>query len=507
MIIIVAASAIGAYFYFTRGLGTEELIEVKRGNITEEVVATGQVKPIISVDLAFEKGGKVRRIYAKVGDRITAGSALIEIEHADLDANLLRTQAEIKAQEAKLAELKRGARPEEIAIQEVKVKNAETALEDSKRNLSDKLEDAYTKSDDAVRNKTDQMINNARGASPSVNFYLADSQMKHDIEDARIKLEQLLISWQAALLISTQSSKLVENSATSAKNLGIINSYLDKIAYALSAVTSGTNLLQTTLDSWRSDVSSARTNISTANANLTAAAEKMRSAEANLSLEQNKLVLDRADATPEQITTQEAAVEEARAASAGASAELAKTILRAPVAGVVTRQDAKIGEIAPPNAIIAGIMSENAFEIEANIPEVDVGRIKIGNNVAITYDAFPGKKASGKLIHIDPAETVIDGVVNFKIKIAPDTNDLPIRSGLTANCSIEARRAENVLYLPQYALSEKEDGVYIKKKQGNSVVEIPIKVGIRGTGGLVEIISGVSEGERVLNVGLKTGEK
>lgn len=505
--IVIAASAAGAYFYSVRKPDSDELIEVRRGTVTEEVTVTGQVKPVTSADLAFEKGGKIARIYAKVGDRITAGAALVELDHADLDANLLQTQARVKAAEAKLAELKSGTRPEEIKIQEVKTGNAAIALEDAKRNLLDKLQDAYTKSDDAVRNKTDQFINNPRGSSPTLNFSSADSQTKLDIERARITVEPLLTSWQSLLLNSPSSQDLSLVSETTKNNLTEIKDYLAHIAYALNSVTSGVNLSQATLDAWRADTSTARTNVNTAIANHTAAVEKMRSAQASLLLEQNELALKKAGATAEQIKAQEAAADEARAAVASAQADLAKAFLRASVSGTVTRQDAKIGEIIAPQTVVVSIISENAFEIEANIPEVDVGRIKIGNSVSIVYDAFPGQTLKGTLIHIDPAETIIDGVVNFKVKIAPDPSSLPIRSGLTANCSIEARKKENVLTLPQYALSEKETGVFVKKRKGGAVEEVPVTVGIRGTGGVVEILSGVSEGEQVLNIGLKNGEE
>src|SRR3989344_792543 len=159
-----------------------ELLTVGRGAIAEEVIVTGKVKPATDVDLAFERGGKIARTYVKIGDRVNASQTLAELDRADLLADLAEAEANVDAELAKLAETERGARPEEIAIQEVKVRNAEISVGDGLQNLIDKLKDAYTKSDDAVRNKADQLFNNPRSANPTLNITAGDPNLKNLVE-------------------------------------------------------------------------------------------------------------------------------------------------------------------------------------------------------------------------------------------------------------------------------------------------------------------------------------
>src|SRR3989344_5004919 len=82
----------------------------KRGSIRQEVSVTGKVKPVSAVDLAFEKTGRISRIYANVGDQISAGKILAELDRSELSAQLAEARANLEAQNSKLAELQKGTR-------------------------------------------------------------------------------------------------------------------------------------------------------------------------------------------------------------------------------------------------------------------------------------------------------------------------------------------------------------------------------------------------------------
>ena len=122
----------------------------------------------------------------------------------------------------------------------------------------------------------------------------------------------------------------------------------------------------------------------------------------------------------------------------------------------------------------------------------------------MTLDALPGETFTGKVIHIDPAQTLVDGVTNYKVKITFDTKDTRVKPGVTANLNIETLKKERVLALPQFGVVEKDEGTFVRKLVNGATKEIPVKIGIRSFDGYVEIISGVGEGEEVLNAGLKT---
>ena len=137
-------------------------------------------------------------------------------------------------------------------------------------------------------------------------------------------------------------------------------------------------------------------------------------------------------------------------------------------------------------------------------PEVDIGRVAVGNNVAITIDAFPGEQFKGVVSYIDPAETIVDGVVNYKTTITFTNDDPRLRSGLTVNLFVETKHKDGVLIIPQYAVLETDQGTYALKQVSTQKTQVPITIGIRGEDGNVEVLTGLNEGDTIYNVGLKT---
>jgi HlyD family secretion protein len=223
---------------------------------------------------------------------------------------------------------------------------------------------------------------------------------------------------------------------------------------------------------------------------------------------QNDLALLRAGTDPEQIAAQKAVVRQAEASVATAQAQMNKRVLHSPLDGVVTLQDAKVGEIISAGKEVSAVIANTGFEIEANIPEVDVAKLAVGNPVRITFDAFPQIPFTGTVSHIDPGETIVDGVVNFKVKVtlaqSPDLSR--VRNGLTANLSIETRRREQVLILPQYAVLDTDHGPIVRKLVNGYATETPVTLGVRGEDGTVEILSGLSEHDLVENIGIRSAE-
>ena len=152
----------GGWFFFFRGGVEAETLTVERGEFLEQVSVSGTVVAAQVVDLGFSGGGRVSRVYARVGDRVAYGSTIAEVENGDLRANLLQKQAALETEEAKLESLRRGTRPEELAVIEAAIENDRLALDQANQSVLNAILDAYAKSDDAIHNKVDQFISNAR---------------------------------------------------------------------------------------------------------------------------------------------------------------------------------------------------------------------------------------------------------------------------------------------------------------------------------------------------------
>jgi HlyD family secretion protein len=170
---------------------------------------------------------------------------------------------------------------------------------------------------------------------------------------------------------------------------------------------------------------------------------------------------------------------------------------------VVTQQDAKVGQLASPGTPLVSVIGSSGFEIDAGVSETDVGKLAVGNPVTMSLDAFPNETFMGTVFYIAPAQKNTQGVISYQIKISFSKADPRLKSGLTANVDIQTKKKENVLILPQYAILQNDSGTFVETLAGRVSTTSPVRLGIQDQKGNVEIISGVTLGEKVINIGLK----
>lgn len=462
-----------------------ETISVRHGAVTQTVSVTGKVVPGSEVDLSFDRTGRIAIVYRAVGDRVLAGALLVALESGELSAQIEQARASVRAKEAKLAELERGTRPEDIAVSEAELTNAkEGAMND--------IRSALIKSDDAIRNKVDQLFTNPRGNAPQLKITVNDTQLEIDIESGRVATEQLLTSWSSSVANMSIEANLMLFIGEAKTNMRALSALLDKLALAVNVLTPTSALSQSSIDTYKADVFAARTNINTELSSIITAEEDLRNA-------QSKLALKRAGTLQEVLDAQNAEIDAARANVSNLESQIGKMLIRAPLRGVVTKMEAKRGEIAVSGNIIVSVISDAKYEVEAFVPEADIAKIKLGSNASITLDAYGSDDVfEAAVVRIDPAETVIDGVATYKTTLQFAKYDLRVKPGMTANTDIEGARKENVLIIPGRAISQKGSQRFVHLLEGESVREVEIKAGLRGSNGDIEIISGLDEGDRVI---------
>lgn len=471
----------------------------ERKDLIQEVSIIGRVVAAQHVDLAFEKIGRVAWVGVDVGDRVSKNQALVRLENGDVVALMNQAEANLKIQKATLSDLVKGSSEEEINVQKVKVANAEVSIQEAKQNLVDNIQDAFTKSDDAIRNKVDQFISNPNGTSPQMDFTISSSQLKNDIEQERVNIKSILSLWQSSLLNLSTVSVLDLYTTETKTNLNSIKGFLDDVSLAVNTVLPSSTLTQTTIDGYKSDVSIARTNINIAISNLSTAEEKLTTAESALSLAKQELILLESGATPEKIAAQEAKVEEADASVDNHRAQVAKTTIYAPISGIVTEQEAKVGEIVAANSNIVSLISTSQFEIETNIPEADIAEIVVGNTAFVTLDAYSDDDIFNAIVvSINPAETIIEGVATYKATLQFEEKDERIKSGMTANIDIITASKKAVIVVPTRAIISQNKNKIVRVLENGIMRSIVVETGIRSSEGTTEIVSGIKEGDEII---------
>lgn len=505
-IAILLFSGWGAYkLWFAPTDTTYDLATVARGAIVQKVSVTGNTAPVKDYHLAFESGGMIAAVNYEVGAHVAAGAALVRLDTSDLQAQLAQAQANVSAQDAKLRALQAGSRPEDIQASRAALAKAQQDLANMYSDVSDVLNDAYAKANDAVRNQLSAFFTSAETANPQLSFAVSNSQTANDVQFKRLQAGNELAKWQQEITATNAASPAATLEAylsTGSGHLGTINALLVSAGQAL---IESTNLTAGTISTYKTALTAASTETNTAAANVNNSAQGLASQKITIQQLQAQLDLKLAGYAPEEIAAQKAAVDQAAASAQGIEVKIAKASLVAPVAGVVTVQNAKVGQIASAGAEIVALLSDSGLEVEAKIPEADIGKVNMGDPAVMTLDAFPGETFRGKVVYVEPGETVIEGVPTYKTTFQFDNLGPQIKPGMTANIDITADQHQNVLYIPQRAVTTEANGVsrsVMVLHQNNppsaQLEKRPVVTGLRDTEGNIEIVSGLTEGEVVL---------
>jgi RND family efflux transporter MFP subunit len=172
-----------------------------------------------------------------------------------------------------------------------------------------------------------------------------------------------------------------------------------------------------------------------------------------------------------------------------------------PIDGLVTFIHGKVGENVSISEMalksFLTIQADNLI-VEANVPETDVSKINSGDKVTMTIDAFDfSEKFEGSVVYIDPAETVIQGVVYYQIKTAFNLKDERLKSGMTTNLDIVTAQKSNVLIIPSGAVKYEDSIRYVDVLNNGKPKKTIIKTGLESDQ-FVEVTEGLKEGDKII---------
>jgi HlyD family secretion protein len=235
-----------------------------------------------------------------------------------------------------------------------------------------------------------------------------------------------------------------------------------------SRVTVGQALAELDTDKLKATVHSARAKLDAAKAKVADAAatieEKLGEYERKKSLAAKQVAsdkdLDLAKASYDRAVAQHAsALAEVGVAEADLSLNeinLAKACICAPINGIVLKRSVDPGQIvasslqAPVLFVIAEDLTR--MELQVDVDEADVGKVKIGQKAAFSVDAYPDRKFPAEIRDIRFGSETVQGVVTYKAVLAIDNSELLIRPGMTATAEIVVQQVKDALQVTNAAL-------------------------------------------------------
>ncbi|RUT08769.1 RND transporter [Dulcicalothrix desertica PCC 7102] len=441
----VAATFATSTFIIQRGRNediSQLTVPVEAKNVTLRITASGRVTPVQSVNVSPKNGGILAQLLVEQGDKVQLGQIIAKMNSADIQARIQQVRANLAQAKAQLDQAKAGSRPQEIAQARAKLALQEAQLAEARAgNRPQEIAQAQAQVDAASSraNYTAQQVRRYQ--------YLVGQGAER-----RQLLDQAVSDGNAAKASLREAQKRLSLSQSGSRS--------EDIAQRIAAVA------------------------------------EVRAA----------LQLAQSGSRPEEIAQRIAAVAEAQARLQAELVNLEDSIIRAPFAGIVAQKYANVGAYVAPTtsaSVSASATSSSivalvqGLEVLGSLPEADIGRIRAGQQVEITSDAYPDQVFQGRVRLIAPEAVKEEGVTLFQIRVQIETGEDKLRSGLNVDLTFLGDDVPNALMIPTVAIvTERGNTGVLVPDNKNQPQFRPVVVGSQ-IKNQTQILEGVKQGERI----------
>lgn len=523
--LIIGGGGFGAFRYFTAVPQSKYVsAEVVRRDLVQTVQATGRVESAEEISLNFGVSGRVAVLHVKVGDRVRAGQELGRLDMGTISAQIADATAAFQAQKAALERLEAGATREDIALTERTLESARTTLQNAERQKQTDIQNQLRAIDAqvdremfTVRTALDAAQTILNPANPDLaqrignKNFSATTLARNLIRDLNSNIDTQRSELSNASLTTVEDARLVTDRALHLMTQ--VASVLDRSFTVVSDTLPDTVLNQSLLDSYRASIQNQQiavknaiagfnTSRSTLESTITNYDAQIESARKSIAVNEAQLALKKAPATPQDIAAARARVDQASAAIQSLRARLADYRIVSPVNGVVSKRNNEVGEQAVAGQPVLALVGDAELQVQVDVPEADIAKVKIGDVVRLNFDAFGrDRDFPGTVVRIEPAATRIQDATYYRVKVS-FAQDLGVKSGMTADAFITTAQKKDVITIPQRAIRADNEGRFVEVLTGappqEKVEKRRVQLGLRGDGGLVEILEGLSENEKVV---------
>ncbi len=369
----------------------------------------------------------------------------------DLNAKVAVARPQLTAAQARLDQLRAGATTQDLAAAQASLAIAQGKLDQVVKGLTPEQQAVLDRQLKIAKNQEYLAQQNAQEMS-----FRTNEGTSHSVQ---VPLFSKGIS-AAQMGIAYETTKLVEAQIASAEapptpeQLAQLQGAVDVANAQLAKLAVGATPEQ--LWAAEADVAVAQANLNSLlemqngsqslKVQMDAAYAQYQTAEAAVTAAQARLDAAKNGATPSQLAVAQAQVSQAEAAQGVLEAQLAKATIKAPVAGVVLNKLVNPGEQVAPGGRVLQLANLDEVHLVVYVPETQYGQVKLGDEVQVTVDSFPGRTFTGKVVQVaDQAEFTPRNVQSsrerantvFAIKVALPNPDHALKPGMPADARLQ----------------------------------------------------------------------
>jgi HlyD family secretion protein len=496
-LIVIVALAVGG-FLFLRARQQAATPVLETGDVTQitavsSVETTGSIQPLQSGTVSWTTVGQINQVNVKVGDTVKKGDILMTLEPATVPQNVILAQADLITAQKALDDL---LHPSELSIANARqaVADAQDALKKAQQDLKSVENPAGQSLVDAV-NDAKLALDNAK-TNGTLNQVGADASAIQQAEATRnlaySRLQRAQVAVDDCAKISCGERDQRDNELTAAQS-GFQQADNDYQAAKLKFDNQSVNQADA--------IAKAQKKYDDAIANLKAAqagpdANKLAIAQAKVSVSESTLAdaqktLDKLTkgADPKDITSAQARV-------LAAETTVASLAVFAPFESEVVAVNYQVGDTVQSNLAAATLVNRSQLHVDVQVDESDIGRVKLGQQVEVTFDSLPDVTVDGVVAQLNPLGASVQGIVKYTVRVNLTKTDPGVLMGMTANIKIVTNKDEGAFAVPLDAVQLDTQGEFVNRVKADNTTE------------RVDIVSGEVQGDLVVVTGpLKAGDK
>ncbi|MBN1218109.1 MAG: HlyD family efflux transporter periplasmic adaptor subunit [Anaerolineae bacterium] len=395
--------------------------------------ALGTIRPAHQLKLSFTVSGPLEAIPIELGSTVQANDILAQLDTSELDLSLQEAQANVVTQQALL---KQAITENEQQIPQAEINLQAKALQLEKARLDGP--DAAVAIAQTNLDQVDLEISQSKAQSALPDIAAAEAELrraevlygqaKEDYDrvlNQHWRTQEELDPYGLALVQAEADLKRAQASLTAAQN--------SQQAHGL-----GVDVLDTEKEKVEVELNQQLNNQQSYRVSLAILAAEVEAAQ----LELNNLQAQRADyqdQTDETITQAEARLRQAQLAVKRLEQQLQDATLHAPFNGLISAVYLHHGEWAQAGAPVVEVIDTGRWRVETkNVSELDIARIKIGQEAQVRVMAFPNEVVKGKVLTISPVAVVQQGDTTYTLVIELEDTPLNLLPGMNVQVEILA---------------------------------------------------------------------
>jgi len=486
---------------------------VTRADLVVTVVETGNVDAVTAVEVKSRVAGRVAKLLVEEGDEVRAGQLIAVIDPQETELRVRQDEAQLKGAMSGVKRTDIEIRQRKVTAQEgVRRAKARVAQVEKELEAQPKLSEAAVRAARNARDLAQRSLDQLTSVTQPNERVATESEFRQ----ARANLD-------AAQTERDRRQELLRLGYISKRDLeeAIVQYEVAKGRYdnAKQRLDHLAEQQAIERDQAEQRLRQAQAELDRAMANRILDATKRDEYTSALSeLRQAQQALRDVDALAQTKAQGEATVEQISRVLDDSRRLLGETEIRAPISGIVSAKYVQVGElVASLSSFSSGtpivrIEDRTRMMVKLEVNEIDVAKLKVGMPARIVVDAIPDRTLAGKVRKIAPTSmnfqsqaqsaqaTNPDAVVKYEVEVGIEDRQAALRSGMSAKCTMETLRRNRVLTLPIEFVRQEGEQWFVELLPADgkgSPRKTKVQVGAF-TGSLVEVVSGVPEGAKVM---------